>query len=62
MSLQALTVLSIFIVTHAEYPPEQIHIAIGWTPDRMVFNWLTFDFPPVTYDIYVYIYLICRPL
>eukprot|EP01083_Nonionella_stella_P276388 939093_1 len=52
MSLEMLSVLalSIFTMAQTQYPPEQIHIAIGWTPDRMVFNWLTFDYPTVTWS------------
>ena len=32
------------------FPPEQIHISLGLTPDVMNFNWLTFDYPPQTHS------------
>ena len=32
----------------AYYPPEQIHLALGATPDCMTFNWVTLDNPIVT--------------
>jgi len=30
------------------FPPEQLHINLGTSPDVMHFNWLTFDNPPQT--------------
>ena len=35
-------------VNEASFPPQQIHIALGATPDIMTFNWVTFDNPIIT--------------
>lgn len=45
------TVLSTILAlesSNTEYPPEQIHIALGTTPDIMSFTWQTWDYPIVT--------------
>ena len=34
----------LLIVSIADYyPPEQIHLSLGLSPDEMIFNWLTWD-------------------
>ena len=47
-TMMSFLVFSVFLVNAIRtdyYPPEQIHINLGLTPDEMVFNWLTWDYP-----------------
>ena len=39
------------IINDASFPPQQIHIAVGSSPDIMTFNWVTYDNPIITQSI-----------
>jgi len=41
----------LLVLTAAQWQPEQIHIALGSTPDQLSFGWLTWDSPVVTQSI-----------
>eukprot|EP01083_Nonionella_stella_P235267 827442_1 len=55
MSDTSHTILLLFVFIYEclgtdYFPPEQIHINLGLTPDEMVFNWLTWDYPIQTHS------------
>ena len=42
-----LSLHQIFLACNGYWPPEQIHISLGLTPDQISFNWLTWDAPDI---------------
>lgn len=51
MFFTLLPILVLFAISNGQFPPSQIHINYGSTPDIMVFNWITFDHPIITKSV-----------